>query len=99
MSFMAIVHAPALRSGARLCISDLDQAPGQPPHGLAAGSTIELRYGTCRPALACAAISARDDDEAVLRTAEADWTIRRSDSGGVDVPGLMADDWIVIGRA
>ncbi len=99
MSFVAIVHAPAMRSGARLCISDNDQTADHPPHGLAAGSTIELRYGTCRPLLACAAISAREADEAVLQTAEADWTIRRSQDGGVDVPGLMADDWIVVARA
>ena len=98
MSFVAIVHAPALRSGARLCISDLEQTPDQPPHGLSAGATVELRYGTCCPSLACAAISAREDDKAVLRTAEADWTIRLS-GGGVNVPGLMADDWIVVGRA
>ena len=98
MSFVAIVHAPALRFGARLCISDCDQTPEQPPAGIAVGSEIVLRYGTCCPALACGAISARDLDEAVLHTADADWTIRRSERGGVDVPGLVADDWFVVAR-
>ena len=98
MGFVAIVHAPSLRSGARLCISDLEQTPDQPPHGLAPGSQVQLRFGTCCASLDCGAISTLDVDEAVLRTSEADWTIRRSGRGGVDVPGLMADDWIVVAR-
>ena len=64
-----------------------------------ATSEVQLRFGTCCPTVVCGAISARRSDEAVLHTAEADWTIRLSVEGGVDVPGLVADDWIVVGRA
>ncbi len=100
MSFMAIVHAPALRSGARICICDLDQTIDEPPSELVIGSEVALRFGTCCPSLASGAIQACDlgADEAVLRIADADWTIRRSHEGGVNVAGLVAEDWFVVGR-
>ena len=98
MAFLAIVHAPALRLGARLCISDLEQTADKPPASIAPGAQIDLRFGTCCPDLLSGAIGLCDtaSEEAVLRVADADWHIRRSNDGGVRAPGLVADDWFVV---
>ena len=65
---------------------------------IAAGDEIALRFGTCCPDLADGAIGFCDayPDEAVLRVAESAWTIRRSTIPGVDLPGLVAEDWFVV---
>ncbi len=99
MSFLAIVHAPALRRGARLCIADLAQTLGRPPVAMSDGAEISLRFGTCCPDLASGAIVGCDAgrDEAVLTVDDATWTIRRSRVGGIGVPGLVAEDWFVVG--
>ena len=98
MAFLAIVHAPMLRLGARLCISDLAQTPDRAPMPIAPGAEIDLRFGTCCPDRMSGAIGLCDtsSEEAVLRVADADWHIRRSGKGGVRAPGLVADDWFVV---
>ena len=98
MAFLAIVHAPELRIGARLCISDLEQTVDQGPSPVAPGVEIDLRFGTCCPDLVYGAIGLCDtsSEEAVLRVADSDWHIRRSSKGGVRTPGLVADDWFVV---
>ena len=97
MSFLAIVHAPALRRGARVCIADLAQTLDHAPVAITSGAEILLRFGTCCPDLASGAIAECDRDEAVLTVDQATWTIRRSPVGGVSVPGLVAEDWFVVG--
>ena len=98
MAFLAIVHAPALRSGARLCISDLTQTADKPPTPIAPGAEIDLRFGTCCPDSKAGAIGLCDTDseEAVLRVGNEDWHIRRARAGGVRTPGIIADDWFVV---
>ena len=99
MTFLAIVHAPALRPGARLSIADLAQTLEGPPARLAPGAKLDLRFGTCCPNLACGAILGCNAtaDEAVLGIAGFDYTIRRCRKhGGVEIPGLVAEDWFVI---
>ncbi len=99
MTYLAIVHAPALRPGARICISDLAQTTDQPPAPIAPGAEIALRFGTCCPDLVRGAIALCDSqaEQAILRIEKADWTIRRSHAGGVHTPGMVADDWFVVG--
>ena len=98
MAFLAIVHSPELRLGARLCISDLAQTTERAPKPLSPGAPIDLRFGTCSPDLRSGSIGLCDIsvEEAVLRVADADWHIRRSHQGGVCAPGLVADDWFVV---
>ena len=98
--FQAIVHAPALRPGARLCLSDLAQTSGSTPTRLAAGDAVALRYGVCCPDHGSGAITEVRADIATLRVAGAHWRLHRCPSGGgVDVPGLVAEDWFVMARA
>ena len=98
--FQAIVHAPALRPGARLCLSDLAQTPSTPPAHLAAGDDVALRFGACCPDHGNGAIESLEADSATLRVAAARWRLHRCPtSGGIDVPGLVAEDWFVVERA
>lgn len=97
--FQAIVHAPRLRPGARLCFSDLDQTPTLPPARLTAGDVVALRFGPCCPDHGTGAVTARATDTATLRVAGALWRLHRCPfGGGVDVAGLMAEDWFVVER-
>ena len=97
--FQAIVHAPVLRPGVRLCLSDLGQTPTQPPAALAAGDDVALRFGACCPAHGAGAIIDLEAETAILRVAEARWRLHRCPfGGGVDVPGLLAEDWFVVER-
>ena len=98
--FQAIVHAPALRPGARLCLSDLAQGPGSPPGHLTAGVAVTLRFGVCCPTLGSGAIVERRADIATLRVAGARWRLHRCPArGGIDAAGLVAEDWFVMDRA
>ena len=98
MTFLAIVHAPVLRPGARLCICDLEQSFDHAPTSITAGDEIMLRFGTCCPDLADGAIGFCDaePDEAVLRVADSAWTIRRATTRAVELPGLITEDWFVV---
>ena len=98
MTFLAIVHAPTLRAGARVCICDLDQTVERLPTSISSGAAVSLRFGACCPDLACGSISEYDAqaDRAVLRIAESEVTIQRSRRGGVGCPGLIAEDWFVV---
>ncbi len=97
--FQAIVHAPALRPGARLCLSDLSQTPTMPPARLAAGDAVMLRFGVCCPEHGSGAIVDIAADLATLRVAETRWRLHRCPRrSGVDVPGLVAEDWFVVDR-
>ena len=98
--FQAIVHAPALRPGARLCLSDLAQTPTTPPARLSAGAGVALRYGACCPDHGSGAITAIDSDSATLHVADTRWRLHRCPAhGGVDLPGLVSEDWFVVDRA
>ena len=98
--FQAIVHAPALRLGAKLCLSDLSQTRTRPPAPLASGDAIMLRFGVCCPDHGSGAVTDVEADEATLRVANARWRLHRCPKrGGVDVPGLIAEDWFVVDRA
>ena len=97
--FQAIVHAPALRPGARLCLSDLAQTPTIPPVRPAVGDSVALRFGACCPDHGSGAITEIEADSATLRVAEARWRLHRCPmKGGIDVPGLVAEDWFVVDR-
>ena len=100
MTFLAIVHSPVLRPGARLCIADLAQSVEKPPEPLSRGADVSLRFGTCCPDLAVGAVDTCDaqTEEAVLRVAESRWAIRRSHSGEIAIPGLKAESWFVVDR-
>ena len=98
--FQAIVHAPALRPGARLCLSDLGQTPALRPADLTAGERVVLRFGTCCPWHGAGAITEVGTGTAILRVAEDRWRLHRCPSGGgIDIPGLVAEDWFVVERA
>ncbi len=95
--FQAIVHAPKLRPGARLCLSDLAQTPTSPPARLAAGDGVALRFGACCPDHGSGAITSREADNATLRVADTRWRLHRCPAqGGVDLPGMISEDWFVI---
>ena len=97
--FQAIVHAPALRPGARLCLSDLSQSATRQPSRPAAGDAVILRFGTCCPDHGGGAITDVGIGTAILRVAGTPWRLSRCPmEGGVDVPGLVAEDWFVVDR-
>ena len=97
--FQAIVHAPALQPGARLCVSDLRQTATAPPAHLAAGDPVALRFGTCCPDHGQGAITDLEGGTATLRISTVRWRLHRCpQDGGIDVPGLVAEDWFVVDR-
>lgn len=97
MVFQAIVHAPMLRPGARLCFSDLAQTSIKPPTCLMVGDSVVIRYGACCPDHGTGAITSLEADLATLRVAQAQWRLRRCPMrGGIDVPGLVGEDWFVV---
>lgn len=98
MTFQAIVHAPTLRSGARLNIADLEQTPTGTPRRLAAGDMMELRFGVCCPDLAQATVVSyvAEPESAVLSCEGLEVTIARPGADeGSDVPGLRSEVWFV----
>ncbi len=98
--FQAIVHAPALRPGARLCLSDLAQTVTTPPARLVAGVGVTLRFGTCCPDHGSGAITALEADSATLRVADTRWRLHRCPArAGIDLPGMISEDWFVVDRA
>ena len=97
--YQAIVHAPALRAGARLCLSDLRQTLVARPRRPQAGDTLSLRFGVCCPALGAGIFTAIEDRMATVQIADARWRLGRCPSdGGIEIPGLTAEDWFVVGR-
>ena len=98
--FQAIVHAPALRPGARLSLSDLAQTPTAPPARLTAGDDVAIRFGACCPDHGSGAVMACEADSATLRVAGTLWRLHRCPAhGGIDLPGLIAEDWFVMDGA
>jgi hypothetical protein len=98
MSFQAIVHAPALRQGARLNIADLDQSKTLGPKRIGLGAEVELRFGVCCPDLARAIVVdyTPQPESAVIAVAGEEITIcHRSADAGVSQPGLESETWFV----
>lgn len=88
-----------MRIGARLCLSDLEQTTSAAPRSMAAGGTVALRFGACCPRLDAGHLLAVHDDEATLRVGGSEWRLARSvEAGGVRVPGLVSETWVVVGR-
>lgn len=107
MPFNAIVHAPALRLGARLNIAEADQTESTQPCVLTIGAEVRLRIGVCAPELVsgtvigCTAESERVDPTLVDSTVDlvvggTIWRLQRSERGGVTAPGLVSDAWYVV---
>lgn len=98
MPFQALTDAPMLRSGARLNVMAVPQRAGVPPERLAAGVRVTLRFGNCCPLVREAEISSADAEHAVLTLDGVDWALRHRPTG-VDCPGIVSEDWIVLHRA
>lgn len=98
--YQAIVHAPKLRPGARLCLSNLAQTPTTLPTRLAPGDAVALRFGVCCPDHGSGAITALEAESATLQVAGRQWRMVRCPArSGIDLPGLIAEDWFVVGCA
>lgn len=100
MPFDALVHAPHLRPGARLNIAEADQNEGHRPAVLTVGSVIHIKFGVCCPDHARGTIVDRDAaaDRVVLSVDGACFVLVKG-GAGVDVPGLVSEDWFVADAA
>ncbi len=98
MTFQAIVFAPFLRKGARLCIADLEQTVTTPPKRISIKSNVNLRFGTCCPTLAAGTITdfVESAETAVLTVEGRGWNLKRCpQKSGVSIPGMISENWFV----
>ena len=98
MLFQALTDAPTLREGVTLNFMAVPQEQGSAPARIASGDRVTLRFGHCCPQIKEGRITAANAETVVLSLEGVIWALEPRTTG-IEVPGIVSEDWIITHRA